>query len=97
MDKLKTDYKNDVYLGNRKYTMVTNDDGTISLVDVTTYTEEGDDFGADDINTTNKAINGILNMFNNNKFEANLICEDGVGLIDDDGNQLIADWKLKEL
>ncbi len=56
---LKENYKNDIYSGMRKYRTVQNEDGTISLQDVTTYTQDGDIFSADDINTTNKAVNSI--------------------------------------
>ena len=54
---LKTDYKDAVYTGNRKYTQTNNTDGTISLVDATAYSTEGDPFGAADINATNTAVN----------------------------------------
>lgn len=54
---LKTDYKDAVFTGNRKYTQTTNTDGTISLVDATAYSTEGDTFGAADINATNQAVN----------------------------------------
>ena len=57
MAALKTDYKDAVYTGNRKYTQTNNADGTISLVDATAYSTEGDPFGANDINATNSAIN----------------------------------------
>lgn len=54
---LKTNYKDAVYTGNRKYTQTNNTDGTISLVDATAYSTEGDPFGASDINATNSAVN----------------------------------------
>ena len=54
---LKTDYKDAVYTGNRKYTQTNNADGTVSLVDATAYSTEGDVFGAADINATNQAVN----------------------------------------
>lgn len=57
MAALKTDYKDAVYTGNRKYTQTNNADGTISLVDATAYSTEGDTFGAADINATNTAVN----------------------------------------
>lgn len=56
---LKTDYKDDKFAGMRKYSLINNADGTISLDDVTAYVEEGDVFSAGDINATNKAINDI--------------------------------------
>ena len=55
---LKTDYKDAVYTGDRKYTQTNNTDGTISLVDATAYSTEGDTFGAADINATNTAVKG---------------------------------------
>ena len=57
MAALKTDYKDAVYTGSRKYTQTNNTDGTISLVDATAYSTEGDPFGANDINATNSAVN----------------------------------------
>ena len=57
MAALKTDYKDDVFSGNRKYTMVNNPDGTVSFVDVTTYTQVGDSYGASEINEQNDVIN----------------------------------------
>ncbi len=54
---LKTDYKDAMYDGARKYRITANTDGTSGIVDETAYTQEGDPFGANDINTTNAAIN----------------------------------------
>ena len=54
---LKEDYKDALFEDQRKYNMKQNSDGTISLVDVTKYTQEGDRFGAKDINNTNAEIN----------------------------------------
>lgn len=56
---LKTDYKDAMYDGQRRYRLIPNEDGTYSLPDATAYTQQGDKFGANDINTTNKAINRI--------------------------------------
>lgn len=58
---LKTDYKDDIIANGtkRKYTQTTNSDGTISLTDATEYQQEGDDFGAKDINDTNIVVNGL--------------------------------------
>ena len=57
MAALKTDYKDDVFSGNRKYTMVNNPDGTVSFVDVTDYVQVGDSYGASEINEQNDVIN----------------------------------------
>ena len=54
---LKTDYKDAMYDGSRKYRIIANADGTSGITDATTYTQEGDPFGATDINATNEAIN----------------------------------------
>ena len=56
---LKTNYKNDMFSGKRKYQMTENSDGTISLDDVTNYEQIGDVFSADDINDTNAEVNSI--------------------------------------
>ena len=53
---LKTDYKDAMFQGSRKYRMVQNDNGTVSFEDVTEYTQEGDSFGAKDINDTNTEV-----------------------------------------
>lgn len=61
MADLKTNYVDDKLNAStnqlRKYQQIKNDDGTVSFVDVTDYTETGTSFGANDINATNKAIN----------------------------------------
>ena len=56
---LKTDYQDDVFSGQRKYTITDNGDDTVSITDVTTYSQVGDDFEADDINATNEAVNDL--------------------------------------
>lgn len=58
---LKQNFKDDIFDGVRKYQQVRNDDGTCSFVDVTTYTQEGDLFGANELNATNREINKIQN------------------------------------
>lgn len=57
---LKTDFKNDIFEGNRKYKISTDASGQSEIVEVTDFTQEGDTFGADEINTTNKAVNDLL-------------------------------------
>lgn len=63
MADLKTDYKDDVLDTSanqlRKYQMITNDDGTVSFIDVTAYTQTGDNFGAKDINAVTSTINDV--------------------------------------
>lgn len=59
---LKTDYKDDVYSGERKYQETQNADGTVSFNDVTEYTQEGDVYGSEDVNATNKAVNELYKV-----------------------------------
>ena len=59
MATLSTNYKDAVWSGQRKYNLVTNQDESVSLTDVTTYTVEGSYFGAADINATNTQVNGV--------------------------------------
>lgn len=59
MNSLKVDYLDAVFSDARKYTETANSDGTVSFTDVTEYTQEGDRFGATDINATNGAINSL--------------------------------------
>ena len=56
---LKTDYKNDIYSGMRKYEIIDNTDGTKSLDDKTTYVQNGDIYSAEDINNTNTEVNNM--------------------------------------
>ncbi len=56
---LKTDYKDAMYDGQRRYRLIPNEDGTYSLPDATAYTQQGDKFGANDINQTNRAVNKL--------------------------------------
>lgn len=59
--ELKTDYKDDIIASGttRKYTMTNNSDGTVSLADATQYDQEGDEYGAKDVNETNVAVNRL--------------------------------------
>ena len=69
MADLKTNYVDDVLDTSvnekRKYNMIQNADGTVSFVDVTTYTQNGDSFGAKDVNDTNTAVNELNNNLSN--------------------------------
>ena len=56
---LKTNYKDDVFTGNRKYNMITNQDGTVSFTDATSYSQSGDVFAAADANAITQAINKL--------------------------------------
>ena len=72
MADLKTNYKDDVLDTSkntkRKYNTIQNSDGTISLEDVTEYTQKGDDFGAADINATNAKVNEVNTNLGGLKF-----------------------------
>lgn len=69
MADLKTNYVDDVLDTTknqlRKYQQIQNDDGTVSFVDVTKYTQVGTSFGARDINDTNAAINDVNGKLTN--------------------------------
>lgn len=58
---LPVNFKDDILAssmgGKRRYNLIQNSDGTYSLEDVTSYTQVGSDFGAGQINATNKAVN----------------------------------------
>ena len=62
-EELKVDYKNDILdesmIGRRKYKLINNEDGTISIVDETSYTQRGDFLSAEDLNKINESINNI--------------------------------------
>lgn len=61
--RLPTDYTDAVWDGKKKYNLIQNDDGTISLEDVTNYTNlEKSFFGAKDANQMNEGINAIMTM-----------------------------------
>lgn len=64
---LKTDYKDDMFAGARKYRRIDNDDNTISLVDMTEYTQEGDRFGANDLNAITEEVNRLGESVSNGK------------------------------
>ena len=63
---LKEDYLDDILDTSvnekRKYRMINNADDTISLEDVTEYSQNGNNFGASDINITNKTVNELIAM-----------------------------------
>ena len=48
----------------RKYNLIENGDGTVSLEDVTVYATEGSEFGAGNINESNAAINNKVTVNN---------------------------------
>jgi hypothetical protein len=64
MSQLRTDYKDDILdvsvNTQRKYRQVDNGDGTISFVDVTVYSQQGDTFGAGDVNKINSSLVDLI-------------------------------------
>lgn len=66
MVDLRTDFKDDILdmseNTQRKYRMITNADGTISLVDETVYLQNGDSFGAGDVNNMSIRLNIIRDV-----------------------------------
>ena len=57
---LKTDYQD--YIppeSGKRYIITTDSQGYSTIQDATEYTQEGDTFGANDINTTNNTINNL--------------------------------------
>ena len=59
---LSTDFKDDILDSSntgRKYRQITNNDGTMSLQDETTYQQVGSVYGAKEINEEREAINNI--------------------------------------
>lgn len=58
---LKSDYKDDMYEGSRRWRITQNEDGTSTITDATVYTQKGDKFGQNDINAMTGAINGLKN------------------------------------
>ena len=56
---LKTDFKDDIFEGNRKYKLSQDGTGNTEIQDVTVYSQEGDLFTAEHINATNEAVNGL--------------------------------------
>ena len=59
MYRLKTDYKDDVFNGHRKYIVLDNGDGTKTFTDNTVYSQIGDKFGAKDLNAITKTLNAL--------------------------------------
>lgn len=63
---LPVNYTDAVWSGLKKYNQIDNSDGTISLQDVTVYSQkENSFFGAKDANRMNEALNTIMSMLEN--------------------------------
>lgn len=63
---MKTDWKDDVLAqtmkGKRRYHVYENDDGTVSFIDATQYSQVGDNFGAAELNQIGEEINESVDM-----------------------------------
>ena len=76
---LKTDYKDYQFQEGetlRKYQQISNEDGTISFRDVTSYQQEGDRFSASDINSTNAKVNELDQTVNPIKTDVSTLQSD---------------------
>lgn len=59
---LSTDFKDQILSDvntQRKYKQIVNEDGTVSLLDMTAYDQQGSSYSANDINEEREAINNI--------------------------------------
>ena len=60
---LKEDYTDAVWSGLKKYTLINNEDETVSLQDVTQYSQkENSFFGSLDANAMNAAILSLIHI-----------------------------------
>ena len=86
MATLKTDYTDDVLNASknklRKYQQITNDDGTVSFVDVTDYTTVGSELAASN-------INAITTQINTNTSAISTLNESLTAKADEDGTERI--------
>lgn len=64
IEKLKTDFQDDIIdtsvSDKRRFNIINNSDGTISLEDVTTYKKIGSQYGGQEINKANETINKLI-------------------------------------
>ena len=77
---LSTDFKDEILSEvntQRKYKQTVNEDGTVSLQDMTAYEQEGSTYSAKDINEERKAINDIYANRVVSLEEASLVTEPG--------------------
>lgn len=77
---LSTDFKDQILSdvnAQRKYKQTVNEDGTVSLRDMTAYDQEGSTYSAKDINEERKAINDIYANKVVSLEEASLVTEPG--------------------
>lgn len=75
--KLPVNFKDDVIdtsvSDRRRYNLITNSDGTISLEDVTTYEQIGSNFGAIEVNKTNGTVNDLIDNVTEEKQNIDVI------------------------
>ena len=62
---LKTNYVDAEWDGRKKFSKTENQDGTVTLQDITTYTVQGDTYNAAAINAANTLINSFTNGYDN--------------------------------
>lgn len=77
---LPVNFKDDILAASnpkRKYQQTFNSDGSVSLEDVTVYSQTGSEFGASQVNQTNKAINNIYSERILDLDELELVTEPG--------------------
>lgn len=77
---LSTNFKDDILASSnakRKYQITYNDDGTISLDDVTQYSQTGSEYGAKEVNEERTAINNIDERRIVTLDEIDLVTEEG--------------------
>ena len=77
---LPVDFKDDILSSTnekRKYTEISNSDGTKSFEDSTEYDQVGSDFGATQVNQTNQAVNNIYSERILDLDELELVTEPG--------------------
>ncbi|WP_320959385.1 hypothetical protein [Hungatella effluvii] len=65
---MKTDWKDDIFT-RRKLRLEQNDDGTVTPVDETVYTQQGDAFGAKELNEIGEEINEVKKSVSDGKAE----------------------------
>ena len=63
---MKTDWKDDIFT-RRKLRMVDNGDGTVTPEDTTEYTQQGDTFGAKELNAIGEEINEVKKSVSDGK------------------------------
>lgn len=65
---MKTDWKDDIFT-QRKIRLTENSDGTVTPVDETVYTQQGDSFGAKELNALGEEINEVKKSVSDGKAE----------------------------